>query len=286
MSAIFGPAGNSKIFYEQGYKRTEEAFKWLSDMGLDAFEYPAGNGITASLSTFEALGRKAAVNSIKTSFHAPYYISLSGVEEEKREKSVDYIEKSHACAKALGAGIIVIHTGSAAKISRETAVSYAKHTMAKALERIPDEGIKFGLETMGKQNQLGTLGEVLDICSVDKRLCPVVDFGHMNARNAGSLFRTRDDYRRVFEQIDHALGAEYALRLHCHFSKIEYTQAGEKRHLTFEDNIFGPDFEPLIEVIAQDSLSPTVICESDGTMAQDALTMKKYYLSLTASGMN
>lgn len=283
MGALFGPAGNSKIFYEQGHKKTEEAFGWLSEMGLDAFEYPAGNGITASLSTFEKLGKKAAEYSIKTSFHAPYYISLSSVEEEKRDKSVDYIEKSHACALAFGADIIVIHTGSAAKISRELAVYYAKKTMEKVLERIPEDSVRFGLETMGKKNQLGTLEEVLDICSIDKRLCPVVDFGHMNARNVGSLFCGRDDYRRVFDAVSNALGAQYAEKLHCHFSKIEYTSSGEKRHLTFEDTVFGPDFEPLMEVIAHDRLSPTIICESDGTMAQDALTMKKYYLALKDS---
>jgi deoxyribonuclease-4 len=67
--------------------------------------------------------------------------------------------------------------------------------------------------------------------------------------------------------------------LHCHFSKIEYTDKGEKKHLTLEDSVYGPDFEPLMNALARDGYSPRIICESDGTQAQDALIMKNYYMS-------
>ena len=97
------------------------------------------------------------------------------------------------------------------------------------------------------------------------------------ARNIGNYFVTEDDYRRVFDLIGSELGAEYAENLHCHFSKIEFTGAGEKKHLTFADTVYGPCFEPLAEVIAKDGLSPTVICESDGTQTLDALAMKNMY---------
>ena len=107
---------------------------------------------------------------------------------------------------------------------------------------------------------------------------PCVDFGHLNARNIGGAFNSVDDYRRVFHRIGESLGDEVAKNLHCHFSKIEYTNAGEKKHLTFADEIYGPEFEPLIEAIIRDNLTPRIICESDGTQPEDALQMKKYYL--------
>ena len=76
------------------------------------------------------------------------------------------------------------------------------------------------------------------------------------------------------------LGDDVAKYLHCHFSKIEFTGAGEKRHVTFEDTVFGPRFEPLIEAIVREGVCPNIICESDGTMTADALAMKKYYNEL------
>ena len=106
----------------------------------------------------------------------------------------------------------------------------------------------------------------------------------MNARNIGGLFRTVDDCRRVFCAIGDALGYEYADRLHCHFSMIEYTDKGEKRHLTFEDTVYGPPYEPLMEAIYRDGYSPRIICESAGTQAEDAFTMKSYYTKLIREG--
>jgi len=102
----------------------------------------------------------------------------------------------------------------------------------------------------------------------------------MNARELGECFKTEDDYLRVFDMIANTLGESSAKNLHCHFSKIEWTSAGEKRHLTFEDEVFGPDFRPLMRVLRREGLTPTIICESAGTQAEDAFIMKEYYKSL------
>lgn len=279
--ATFGPGGNGDLFYAQGGKGTFQAPKWVKEFGLDAYEFEAGNGISAGEDTLRKIGNAAKNHGVLMSLHTPYYISLSGVDPEKRLKSIDYIQKSLWAAELLHADTIVIHSGSAAKISREEAMRLSCDTLDKVIEAIGDTEIKLGIETMGKVNQLGTLDEVIEQCRVDKRYAPVVDFGHMNAREQG-YFVTADDYRRVFDKIAEGLGESYAINLHCHFSKIEYTTAGEKRHLTFADGVYGPDFEPLMEAIAKDGWAPRIICESDGTQPEDALSMKKYYESLLA----
>lgn len=276
--ALFGPAGNSESFYASGYKSTKQAPLWLSKIGLDAYEYQCGNGVTGSDSNFIEVGKAAAEHGIVLSLHAPYFISLSGVDPEKRLKSIDYISKSVHAATLMGADRIVIHTGSASKITREEALYLASDTITRALEKI-DTSVLFGLETMGKINQLGTLDEVIELCKISPRLIPVVDFGHLNARDLGNVFVSEDDYKRVFDKIGNALSDNVARNLHCHFSKIEYTGGGEKKHLTFSDTIYGPEFEPLANVLAKEKLTPRIICESAGTMTEDALSMKKMYLS-------
>lgn len=277
MSALFGPGGNSEAFKAWGGKSTLDAPRFVSEIGLDAYEYEAGNGIASSPAMLKAIGDEARKHGTKMSFHTPYFISLSGIEEEKRLKSIKYIADSLDAARLLGADIIVVHTGSAAKISRDEAMRLAADTLVKTLSAVDTYGIKIGLETMGKQNQLGTLDEVLELCRIDSRLAPVVDFGHLNARDCGGVFASADDYLSVFDKIDRRLGAEYAEHLHCHFSKIEWTDKGEKRHLTFSDEIYGPAYEPLMDALACEKLSPTIISESAGTQSDDALSMKKYY---------
>lgn len=280
MKALFGPGGNSDAFYAAGNVSTRAAPAWIKEIGLDAYEYEAGNGLTATDNMLMDVGRAAAENGIKLSYHAPYYISLSGVVEEKRLNSIRYIKESLEAANLLGAKTIVVHTGSAAKISRDEAMRLAADTLIRTLNTVDTYGIKIGLETMGKINQLGTLEEVLELCRIDSALVPVIDFGHLNARSLGEMFKTADDYLRVFDKIDRCISPEVAKNVHCHFSKIEWTKSGEKKHLTFADEIYGPAFEPLMKVIADNGLTPTIICESSGTQTDDALQMKKYYMEL------
>ena len=278
--ATFGPGGNSDLFYQEGNKSTVQSPGWIKRFGLDAFEYEAGNGLTAGEASLRAVGAKAREHGILMSLHTPYFISLSGVVEEKRLKSIEYIQKSLWAADLLGADTIVIHSGSTAKISREEAMALSKDTLARVAEAVGPTTIKLGIETMGKINQLGTLAEVIEQCRVSPIYAPVVDFGHLNARHIGTAFPDVDSYRRVFDEIAVGLGDSFAQNLHCHFSKIEYTNAGEKRHLTFADDTFGPSFEPLAEAIVREGVAPRIICESDGTQAEDALYMKKTLMGL------
>ena len=273
----FGPGGGCERFRLSGAKSVLDAPAFVKSFGLDAYEYEAGNGLSASAESLLLIGQEAKRQGISMSLHAPYFISLSSVEAQKRQNSVEYIRRSLSAARLLGAGVIVVHTGSAAKISRREAMDLAKDTLYKTLESVETYGVKIGLETMGKKNQLGTLDEVIELCSMDERLVPVVDFGHMNARECGGFFAGADDYRRVFDAIGSQLGDRVANALHCHFSKIEWTAAGEKRHLTFADEVFGPSFEPLAEAIVREGLAPTVICESAGTQTEDARYMKDAY---------
>ena len=282
MAAKFGPAGNSLSFTAMGYKHSLEVPEYLEKMGLDAFEYQCGRGVNIGLDKAEKLGALARDKGITLSLHAPYYISMSSVEEEKRLNSINYILSSARAVNAMGGERIVVHTGSCGKISREYALELAIDTMKKALSALDQENlghIHICPETMGKVNQLGTLDEVMALCAIDERLIPCIDFGHLNARDLG-YFESLSDYDTVFKTIENKLGFDRLKSFHSHFSKIEYTTGGEKKHLTFADTVYGPDFEPVMELVAKYGCSPTFICESDGTQAEDAATMKKYYNSL------
>lgn len=282
MSALFGPAGNSESFAKMGYKHSLDVPEYLVKMGLDAFEYQCGRGVNIGLDKAELFGKKCKEKNISVSLHAPYYISMSSVEEEKRLNSVNYILTSARAVNAMGGSRIVVHTGSCGKISREQALYLATDTMKIALDALDNEGlghIHICPETMGKVNQLGTLGEVMALCRLDERLIPCIDFGHLNARDLG-VIKGYSDYQAILNTIENELGECRLKSFHSHFSKIEYTAGGEKRHLTFEDTVYGPDFEPLIELVYKKGCSPTFICESAGTQAEDAKTMKDYYSKL------
>lgn len=285
MSAVFGPAGRPDSFEAMGYKKTEQLPDYLQTFGLTAFEYQFGRGVRYTESVVAAFGEKAKAAGIRLSIHSPYYISLSSAEEEKRENSIQYLVDCAKAARLMGADRIVVHTGSCGKMSREEGMALAAQTLRRAVERLDELGysdITLCPETMGKVNQLGTLSEVLDLCRENERLLPCVDFGHLNARTFGGI-KGAEDYRAMLELMEKELGHDRASRFHSHFSKIEYTEkGGEKRHLTFADTLYGPDFEPLMELIAKKGWSPRFICESAGTQAEDAACMRDAYAAALA----
>ena len=287
MSAKFGPAGSAESFKEMGYKSSLQIPEYLNKFNLDCFEYQCGRGVNIGEDKAKELGNIAHEKGITLSLHAPYYISMSSVEEEKRLNSVNYILASARAVNAMGGDRIIVHTGSCGKISREKALELAIDTMKLSLEARKSEGlshIHICPETMGKVNQLGTLGEVMELCKIDESLIPCIDFGHLNARDLG-VIKSIEDYDNILNEIRNSLGSDRLNIFHSHFSKIEYTTGGEKRHLTFDDTVYGPDFEPLMELIYKYSLEPTFICESAGTQTEDAKQMKDYYISLQERGV-
>ncbi len=256
--------------------------RYLAEFGLNGYEIECGRGVRISDATVQKLPALAAQHGIYVTLHAPYFISLSSVEEEKRNNSVNYILQSARAARDVGARKVVVHSGSCSKMTRAEATYLASQTLKDAQKVLDGEGLSEIIicpETMGKINQLGTLEEVLELCGVDERFLPTVDFGHLNARTLGGI-KSRADYAAMLDKIEDRLGHERLSNMHIHFSKIEYTSGGEKKHLTFADTQYGPDFEPLLEEIAKRSLSPSIICESDGTQAEDAAVMKKYFEGL------
>ena len=253
-------------------------------MGLDHYEYQCGRGVKVSDKIAFALKDKAKEHNITLSLHAPYFISLSSLEAEKRDNSINYILQSCDAASRMGADRIVIHSGSCAKISREDALELAKDTLTRARKTVVEQGfehIVFCPETMGKVNQLGNLTEVLELCKLDDTFLPTIDFGHLNAREFGYI-KGKAEYEKMLDEVENAIGHDRLKIFHSHFSKIMFTNpGGEKKHLTFDDNQgFGPDYEPLMEIVAKKDLSPIFVCESAGTQDKDALTMKNYYLSV------
>ena len=278
----FGPSGNSESFYAEGYKSSLQMPKWLNERGLDAYEYQCAKGVKITEETARKLGSEAKENNIRLSIHSPYYINIATDDEEKRVKSVKYITDTLLAASYMGATKIVVHSGACSKMERKTAMEYAKKTLRIALDEAKNlhvDHIHICPETMGKINQLGDLDEVIELCQLDDSLIPTIDFGHLNARTFGGL-KEDEDFLEIFDKIENKLGYDRLNSFHAHFSRIEFTPGGgEKKHHTFKDTMYGPEFLPVAKILYKKNISPTFICESNGTMAEDALEMKKMYLA-------
>ncbi len=278
----FGPSGNSASFYAAGYEHTEDAAAYVREMGLDCFEYSFGRGVRMSEQKARSIGAAFAEKGIEISVHAPYFINFANPDDEMAAKSYGYVLDSAKMLRAMGGTRIVFHPAAQGKDAREIAVMRAEDRLKILRDDIYLNGLQdmmFCPETMGKLAQIGTPEEIARFCLVDKVFTPCVDFGHVNAREQGSL-KTEDDYRRLLEYLIEKLGYDRMKHFHVHFSKIMYGAKGEIKHLTFADDVYGPEFGPLAKVLKELALEPYIVSESDGTQAEDALQMKRIYESV------
>ncbi len=280
-----GPAGNSERFYQEGFKKSEQAPAWLRGMGLSALEYSAGHGVSLSEATARAIGAEAAKNGVQMSIHAPYYINCCTDDPIKRPKNKRYLLEAARAIDWMGGVRVVFHVGVPDKKERAASFARAKDDIAEARQLIVDEGLSHIVlcpETMGRPGQLGTLEEILEICRMDDSFLPTLDFGHLHTIGLGALNST-EDFRRILDRVIEVLGFERAQSFHAHFSKIEYNAKGERMHKTFADEGYGPEFAHLAPLIAEYKLSPTIICESRGVQADDALIMRQLLVESGAS---
>ena len=280
MRAKFGPAGNSDSF-SKVYKSSLQAPKWIAEQGLDCYEYQCGKGVHIGEEAAVKLGKAAVEAGISLSLHAPYFINLANPDPESLQKTIGYITSACLAADWMGAGRVIIHSGALMKRTRRQALDIAKKSRGQVISAGDDMGlghITLCPETMGKINQLGDLDEVLELCTLDERLVPCIDFGHLYARTIGAL-NGPEACAAMLDRVEQVLGRQRASTFHSHFSHIQFTpNGGEKCHRTFaDDDGYGPDWAPLAAEVARRGWTPTFICESAGTQAEDALTMKHIY---------
>ncbi|MBR2023966.1 MAG: TIM barrel protein [Clostridia bacterium] len=275
----FGPSGNCESFYAEGYKHTEQSAEFVKKRGLDCFEYSFGRGVRMTEEKAVSIGEAFANAGVEISVHAPYFINFANPDDDMAQKSYGYVLDSAKMCKLMGGKRIVFHPAAQGKATRFEAVEKTKerlHILAEYIRLNDMEDLYFCPETMGKEAQIGTVEEVVEFCKIAPFYIPCIDFGHINAREQGSL-KTVEDYQSRLEYMIAELGREKMQNFHMHFSKIMYGKKGEIKHLTFADEIYGPNFEPLVVALKNVGLEPFIVSESDGTQAEDAWLMKKAY---------
>lgn len=272
----FGPAGVPPAFRAMKAALTDVP-RLLREEGLDAFEYQAvrwGAKPKIKKENAEKLGSKAKQNDVWLSLHGSYFINFCG-KKETIEASKNRLITCATAAEWMNARVVVFHPGFYGKRPSKEAFEDCLEALKEVVETMKTLGIKsvkLGPETMGKLSQFGSLDEILGLCEYVEQTQPVIDWAHLHARCRG-CFKTVEDFRKVVEEVEKRLGTDAVKNMHCHFTKVEFTDKGEKRHHTMDEAEYGPDFTTLAKVIAEFKLKPVIISESP-VLDVDAIKMR------------
>ncbi|MBN2458425.1 TIM barrel protein [Candidatus Woesearchaeota archaeon] len=251
-----GPAGTAGMGYPA-------ALEEIKKHGLSALEVEFTYGVRMARHDAEEIGNKAAELGITLSVHAPYYINLASSEKDKVQASVKRILDSCEKAELLGARYVVFHAGFYQDKTAEETYSRISEQIDVLHDKIKENSWKVRLapEVTGKPSQFGSLNELL-MLRKDTGCHLTIDFAHLKARQQGAI-----DYQDVIDTINKA--KPKLDHIHSHFSGIEWTEKGEKRHIiTSEDAI-----TPFLESVFKNRLDITIINESPEPF-DDCLKMK------------
>lgn len=275
--ALFGPQGNSAAFYQDGRTSSWQAIGWISGLGLTCYEYAYGRGFPVGDESLEQIAAQAAQYNMPLSMEGLYFMNLAdGLADGKTMK---YFDEDLRVARDLGAARMAFHPGSLGDKSREEALAEAKQTLAALVKHKNECGLQNLIlcpEIADELRDLGTVDDIIQLCSIDECVYPGMAFGHLQAITGGSL-KSKEDYAKVLDQVKSGVGEEKYRRMHIEFAHVEYSDAGEREKLTFADKTWGPFFEPLAELIVERDLDPWCICTSKDTQVEDAVSMKKMY---------
>lgn len=277
MAIYFGPQGNSAEFYSAGHRSTAEAPEWLSSLGLNCYEYAYGRGFRVGEESLHEIRENAESVGMVLSFEGLYFINLCT--NARLPETEHFFDECFTVAEGLGALRMPFHPGTVDGLSREEALSNAMTNLKTMVERKNAAGLQNLIlcpEIADETKDLGTLDEIIQLCSVDECIYPGMDFAHLNCITQGSL-KTEADYAAVLDKVKEGCGEEKYRHMHIEFAHARWSDAGERELLTFADTEWGPFFEPLAKLIAERDLEPWCICDSRETQAEDAVKMMQMY---------
>ncbi|MDN5327670.1 MAG: deoxyribonuclease [Candidatus Woesearchaeota archaeon] len=250
----------------------------LKELGLDGMEIEFVRGVRMSDDLAKEVNHVAKKLGLKLTAHAPYYINLNSKESEKVEASIKRILDTAYKLYLCGGHSITFHAAYYMKESKEKTYEIVKFALTKIVSKLKDNNIKVQIrpELTGKPTQFGDLDELIKLSKEIDLVLPCIDFAHKHARENGK-FNTYEEFVEMFETIKNELGEDVLHDMHMHVSGINYSEKGEKNHLTLKESDF--NYKDLLKAMKKFDIQGVLINESPN-IEEDAMLLKKEYSRL------
>ncbi|HQU37990.1 MAG TPA: TIM barrel protein [Anaerolineales bacterium] len=255
------------------------AIRFSKSIGLTAFELGWVQSVRVSEETCAAIKQTANEEGVSLSVHAPYFFNLNATDEEWPKSRKRLMDAAHY-GNLAGATDIIFHPGSYFERPPADVLKVSIPRLKGCVDELKKQGNPVILrpETMGKSAMLGSLDDTLEMSKAMKNVQPCLDFAHLHARPGDGTMNTVQEWTKLLEAYQAALGKEALKKLHIHLSGIEYGPKGEKNHLALAESDLKINF--LFQVLKEFGCAGRILCESP-IMEDDALNMKKAWMKVS-----
>ncbi|KAA3644945.1 MAG: hypothetical protein DWQ07_16215 [Chloroflexi bacterium] len=258
---------------------TVGSVQFIRELGLDAFEIGWVRSVRVSEKTCELIKATGEEVDVVLSVHAPYYINLNADDEEwpkSRQRLMDAAHYGHLA----GATEIIFHPGSYFERPPAEVLPKSIERLQGCVDELRANGNPVTLrpETMGKQGQLGSLEDTLEMAKAIDGVQPCLDFAHLHARTGDGTMNSYEEWTAALKLYQKMLGKRALKNLSCHLSGIEYTEKGEKNHLPMQESDFKLD--ELFKALHDAGAAGRILNESP-IMEEDALLYQKRWMKIS-----
>ena len=246
-------------------------------LGITAMEIEWVQQVPKNPERMSEIRKTAEELDMYLTIHAPYFINLNAKEKEKLVASKKRILDALSMAELCGAHSVCVHPAFYLGMDPSDAYENVRTATADIMkhEKKLFPHVNLGFETMGKPTQFGTLEEVLKL-SKEFGIYPTVDPAHMHARTNGA-WNSKKEWNEMFDLYQKYLGKKSLKTVHMHYSGIEYTEKGERKHLPLKQS--DAKWKDFLRVLKDRDIAGTVVCESP-LLEKDTLLLQKEFSKL------
>ncbi|MCB2224419.1 MAG: non-homologous end-joining DNA ligase [Actinobacteria bacterium] len=246
----------------------DEFLDGLAARGHRAYELAFVHGFPWKEDRCERFGAAAAERDIRLSIHAPYFAILTSDDPEKAVHTRSALEHTMKLGRAMGARVVVAHTGYTKGRSAEDLHALAAASLEAIEPKVRHLGVALGLETTGTERAFGTLGDIALIASGFGFVRPVVDWAHVHAMSGGGL-TTAGAFDSVIGFLREHFPGWAIDPLHCQFTDNLFGPKGEIRHVPYGEGTLRVG--PLVEAAVRTGLRMTLISEAHDEGSHDRI---------------
>lgn len=256
---------------------TRAGIQRIAELGLGGMEVEFVQRVNMSPQQALLVGEEARSRGVTLTVHAPYYINLNAKEAEKVVASRERLLRSARIAALFNAHGVAFHAAFYLGQPPATVFNVLRDRLREIVAELKAEGSWVWLrpELMGKPSQFGTLQEVIELCAQVEGLAPCFDFAHWHARTG--RFNSYEEFHAALDLIEEGLGREGMENMHIHLSGINYSNKGERNHISLEESDL--NYRELLRALKESKAAGVVICESPN-LEEDALLMQQEYLKI------
>lgn len=223
--------GISKIPSPKNATEVLDVLRELYKIGLKAYVLPISffNNIKSTSDIYKVqYGNLLKIKDMAQKFNIELALHCTNF-PGKPDELDSFLKTFFNIASIMDSRMLILRPTFYNMMPQDQAVKLVVHKVNEIVTALRLKGM-IGLETTGKNDEVGSLEDIIDITKRTQSTEPVINWGLLHARGYGSL-GSQTDYRKVLDKVRASIGQQWLRNAYFLFSGVSYGGSGFIKHI-------------------------------------------------------